>query len=154
MKYKTVQVIDHKATGAYWREVRIAKGVSLRGLARHMGLSAPYLGDLERGRRGWSAEKEERYREALEEVWIEGTVVVEEEDWPEAWPPVVGEGEVLASIAFPEEWEPIAFSLCTVPSWYTGFYTKGIYRGDSGQGYTVTFHPDQVHSWKYTEVIR
>lgn len=33
------------------RELRIAKGITLRGLARAIGVSAPFLSDVEHGRR-------------------------------------------------------------------------------------------------------
>lgn len=52
-------------TGAEWRKLRKDAGVSLRSLARTMGVSAAYLSDLERGRRNWSEEVESRYAGAL-----------------------------------------------------------------------------------------
>ena len=65
MKYKTVKVIDHKATGAGWRRKRERHHIRLRGLADEMSVSAPYLSDLERGRRNWSDELEEKYQTCL-----------------------------------------------------------------------------------------
>lgn len=51
---RKVEVTDEIATGAKMRELRLQTGVSLRQVARHMDLSAPYLSDLERGRRAWT----------------------------------------------------------------------------------------------------
>lgn len=38
--------------GALVREARLAARISLRSLAGHLGVSAPYLSDVERGHRG------------------------------------------------------------------------------------------------------
>ena len=65
MKYKTIRVVDHEATGAYWRKRREKNAISLRALALQMECSAPFLSDLERGRRNWSKDTEDRYRNAL-----------------------------------------------------------------------------------------
>jgi DNA-binding XRE family transcriptional regulator len=51
--YKTVDVIDHAATGESYRRLRKSFGVSLRALAKQLKVSAPFLSDLERGRRNW-----------------------------------------------------------------------------------------------------
>lgn len=70
MRYETKMVtqVDHEGTGAEWRLHREVAGVSLRELARTMGVSAPYLSDLERGRRNWTEELEDRYVKALREA--------------------------------------------------------------------------------------
>ena len=156
MKYKMVQVIDHVATGAHWRELREAKRISLRRQASKFGLgrSASYVSDLELGKRNWNEERERLYSEALEEAWKEGAVVVGEEDWPDGWPLPLESGEVLASVGTPEEFTEISFSLRTVPCWYRGWYSEGWYRGQVKGDLVTTFLPDQVHSWKYTEVVR
>ena len=65
MRYKVIRVVDHEATGADWRRHREQAGVSLRDLAQTMGVSAPYLSDLERGRRNWSDEIENKVASAL-----------------------------------------------------------------------------------------
>jgi transcriptional regulator with XRE-family HTH domain len=65
VRYKITKVIDHEKTGDGWRKIRESKGVSLRNLAQTMGVSAPYLSDLERGRRNWTDELENRYATAL-----------------------------------------------------------------------------------------
>jgi DNA-binding XRE family transcriptional regulator len=60
MRWKVVREVDNEATGAEWRMLREQAGVSLRNLAQTMGVSAPYLSDLERGRRNWTEELENR----------------------------------------------------------------------------------------------
>jgi hypothetical protein len=47
-------VIDHGETGRRVREFRESLGVSLRRVAKHAGLSAMFISDLERGRRAWT----------------------------------------------------------------------------------------------------
>lgn len=39
------------------RRLRQNKGISLRDMAKRMAISAPYLSDLELGRRDWTEEK-------------------------------------------------------------------------------------------------
>lgn len=56
---------DHAAIGAYQKALRIKAGKSLREVAKKMGVSAPYVSDLERGRRNWTDEKVGQYRKAL-----------------------------------------------------------------------------------------
>lgn len=67
---KTFQssVIDHTATGAANRGKRSKSKVSIRKLAEELGLSAPYLSDLERGRRNWSVGLDEHYEAALKRL--------------------------------------------------------------------------------------
>lgn len=62
--------ICHYETGNRHRRHREAACVSLRALAGEMGLSAPYLSDLERGRRAWN--------EKLSVKYVACLVVVEE----------------------------------------------------------------------------
>ncbi|MCE6957497.1 helix-turn-helix domain-containing protein, partial [Cereibacter sphaeroides] len=45
---------EQKRIGAYARELREGRGLSLRETARRMKVSAPYLSDLERGNRHWT----------------------------------------------------------------------------------------------------
>ncbi len=61
---KSVQTteINHQLAGDRVRQVRKKAGISLRKLATEMGVSAPFLSDLERGRRNWS---EKNYAQAL-----------------------------------------------------------------------------------------
>lgn len=49
----TGKEIDHYATGQSLRLLRKGAGMSLREMARRMTLSAPFLSDLELGRRNW-----------------------------------------------------------------------------------------------------
>ena len=54
--------------GPALRRRRQGHGVSLRALARAMGISAPYLVDLELGRRAINPTLQRRYRTALASV--------------------------------------------------------------------------------------
>lgn len=58
-------VIDHVATGNDVRGERESRGKSLRLVAREVGISAPYLSDLERGRRNWTEELFDKIKEVL-----------------------------------------------------------------------------------------
>jgi predicted transcriptional regulator len=69
---KTVEVIDHAKTGSGLRSARKAQRVSLRSLAAQMSLSAPYISDLENGRRNWSTLLVNKYHEALTTFKIRG----------------------------------------------------------------------------------
>lgn len=60
-----VEVPDHVACGMAARRARVASGLSLREVARRMRLSAPFLSDLERGRRNWSERVMTSYRNAI-----------------------------------------------------------------------------------------
>jgi transcriptional regulator with XRE-family HTH domain len=57
--------IDSVKTGAMFRQERQEQSLSLRELARRTDLSAPYLSDLERGRRNWDDELVILYWQAL-----------------------------------------------------------------------------------------
>jgi len=48
-----------------FRSLRKKSGLSLRRVARIMGISAPYLSDLELGNRAWSAAREQQFRNAV-----------------------------------------------------------------------------------------
>ena len=72
MKYKTIRVIDHEATGKFWRMKRREATLSLREMSRRLKLSAPYVSDLELGRRNWSEKLEEKYQRVLDEVHTQG----------------------------------------------------------------------------------
>lgn len=50
--------------GAALRRERVAAGIALRAMARQLGVSAPYLSDIELGRR-WSADVVYRAARAL-----------------------------------------------------------------------------------------
>lgn len=62
-------VIRHGETGTNARTERTIRGVSLRGLARKMKISAPYLSDLERGKRNWTIKIARRFEASLDGVW-------------------------------------------------------------------------------------
>jgi transcriptional regulator with XRE-family HTH domain len=55
----------NRSNGKYARELREQAGISLRTLAKSMGLSAPFLSDLERGNRQWSASAAEKWEAAM-----------------------------------------------------------------------------------------
>lgn len=56
------EVPDNVKCAAAVRSERILARMSMRELARRMDISAPYLGDLELGRRSWN---EFRYKQAM-----------------------------------------------------------------------------------------
>jgi transcriptional regulator with XRE-family HTH domain len=58
MKLPIVKVdeINHFRAGEIVRTARIKAGISLRNLARRMDFSAPFVSDLELGRRNWTRE--------------------------------------------------------------------------------------------------
>jgi transcriptional regulator with XRE-family HTH domain len=62
--YHMVKQIDHVATGAAMRQLRKAHNVSMREIARRMKLSAPFISDLERGRRNWTGKLAIEYMQA------------------------------------------------------------------------------------------
>jgi predicted transcriptional regulator len=49
--------LDHAAIGALIRKARTSRRIGLKDLAKAMAVSAPYLSDLERGRRNWTVER-------------------------------------------------------------------------------------------------
>lgn len=53
----TVVKTDNAAAGEAIRSMRKAKKISLRRLAKALGITPPYLSDMELGRRGWSPER-------------------------------------------------------------------------------------------------
>lgn len=48
-----------------FRSLRIKSGLSLRRVARIMGISAPYLSDLELGNRAWNAGRVKQFKQAI-----------------------------------------------------------------------------------------
>lgn len=54
---ETTVEIDHKKAGSDVRVLRLAKEMKLRWLAVELGISAPYLCDLENGKRNWTTER-------------------------------------------------------------------------------------------------
>lgn len=61
----TTESLDHSAIGKNVRKTRMGQRISLRSLAIAMGISAPHLSDLERGRRNWT---QERYDQAINQI--------------------------------------------------------------------------------------
>lgn len=62
---KTVEVIDHIATGEAARALRQKKDKSLQDVAEEMGISLQFLSDLERGRNNWTVERFEQFQKAV-----------------------------------------------------------------------------------------
>jgi transcriptional regulator with XRE-family HTH domain len=56
--------LDHVAAGTTLRKLRKSKHLSVREVARRMDLSAPYVSDLELGRRHWSEDLIENFQKA------------------------------------------------------------------------------------------
>lgn len=65
---KPAVIIDHVTTGRDARKEREAHGISVREMARHLGLSAPYISDLERGHRNWTEDKVAKWNHILSNV--------------------------------------------------------------------------------------
>lgn len=61
----TGKQVDHAAIGKVMRELRRKKGISLTEFSHLMNFSIPYLSDLELGKRNWTPQRIDRYREAL-----------------------------------------------------------------------------------------
>ena len=70
MVYHTVEQIDHAATGAAMRQLRKAHNISLREIARRMDFSAPFISDLELGRRNWNSKMALEYMSAETSAFI------------------------------------------------------------------------------------
>ena len=59
--------LDPVTTGKSLRKLRQACGVSMHELSRRMGISAVYLWNLEKGRRRWTRELADKFRECVTE---------------------------------------------------------------------------------------
>ncbi len=66
---------EHKRNGAYARELREGRGLSLREVARRMKISAMMLSDLERGNRNWTQDTLNAWENALNSVLNEPSSV-------------------------------------------------------------------------------
>ena len=62
---RLVPEIDHECTGRLFRAGRKKAKLSLREMARRLGLSAAFVSDLERGRRNWTEELSVRFTDIL-----------------------------------------------------------------------------------------
>ena len=60
------KVKDREDIGFQLRKLRLAKGLSLRKTAKAMGISAPFLSDLELGQRGWSIHHMANFLKAIQ----------------------------------------------------------------------------------------
>lgn len=65
LKTRRVEQIDHAATGARARAIRLRSGRTLRWTATKLGFSAAFLSDLERGKRNWNAKLLKRFERAI-----------------------------------------------------------------------------------------
>lgn len=63
--YQKLFLEDNRRNGQYAREQRESVGISLRGLAKRMEISAMMLSDLERGNRTWNASMLTKWEAAL-----------------------------------------------------------------------------------------
>lgn len=61
----TGKVPNQVSVGSAMRAERKIANVSLRRMAKLIGISAPYLSDLELGRRVWSENRINEYRDGL-----------------------------------------------------------------------------------------
>ena len=70
MKLPVIQTtkIDQTKAGQMIRELRKKSDVSLRDMAAQMNLSAPFVSDMELGRRNWSEEKFESAQKAIAQL--------------------------------------------------------------------------------------
>lgn len=57
----TGEVIDQKRLGRLMRELREARGESLKDAAQRIGVSISFLCLMEQGKRGWSQDKYESF---------------------------------------------------------------------------------------------
>ena len=62
----TGKEVDPVALGKQMRLLRTRAGLSLREMARRMEVSAPYLCDLELGRRGWPPARITAFKRGLD----------------------------------------------------------------------------------------
>ena len=59
------EIMDDEAVGTEMRRRRLLTGLSLRTVAKRLKFSAPYISDLEKGRRNWSHYKVGDYLDAI-----------------------------------------------------------------------------------------
>lgn len=59
------EILEDKAVGAEMRAARKKAGLTLWVVGRRLGWSAAYVSDLELGKRGWTAERQRTYLEAI-----------------------------------------------------------------------------------------
>lgn len=61
----TGKELDQFRTGQQLRTLREKAGISLRDMAKLLDISAPFLSDLELGRRDWSEKRIDQFMEAV-----------------------------------------------------------------------------------------
>ena len=61
----TGRILNDAFIGKEMRQLRQSKNITGRELARRLKLSAAYISDLEKGRRKWRAELQEKFKQAL-----------------------------------------------------------------------------------------
>ena len=57
----TLERVDSHKTGAALREMRLRRKVTVRTMAKRLGISASYLCDLEHGHRNWGKRRHDEY---------------------------------------------------------------------------------------------
>lgn len=67
-KYKTVEVVDHAATGAEFRRLRVEAGFSAVQVAARCGICSQTLSKLENGHRSWTQDYVDDLNESLQEL--------------------------------------------------------------------------------------
>ncbi len=65
LEHVIVNKVNHVKIGLWLRDLRLVKRVSLRRAALGLKLSAPFLSDLELGKRNWDEEKIDKYLKYL-----------------------------------------------------------------------------------------
>ena len=61
----TGEIPDDRVIGSQLRKLREDAGLSLREVARRLNYSAAHVSDLELGRRGWSEQRIQAYKQAI-----------------------------------------------------------------------------------------
>lgn len=62
---RKISVVDNVKAGQIIRDLRMSRGISLRSFAKLMGYTAPFISDLELGRRTWDLNKFEQAQQIL-----------------------------------------------------------------------------------------
>lgn len=62
---RIVHEVDNVSTGILMRAARENGGLSLREMARRLNYSAPFISDLELGRRNWTQEMVDKWASVL-----------------------------------------------------------------------------------------
>ncbi len=58
----TGKKVDHRALGMSMRHTRVMCGLKIYQVAKSIGVSIPYVSDLELGKRNWNAKSTEKYK--------------------------------------------------------------------------------------------